>query len=309
VQRPSFVVRSAGAFVAIAFVAVAFLVGSAAAGAATAGRVSVKAAIDGHDVSRSSNGHPIVLHPSTPATLDIDIDNGRSTSIEVRTVRLSGHVVGLTFYSYDITVDTTVDPNSSRHLTLPVALGGLKAQATGLMAGSVQLLGPGDSTISSVDLVSDVRGSATSVYGVFGIAIALIAALGVGGALLGLARGTLPANRFVRAVRFAAPFAALGLLVVFTLSAFRVLVPRAASEIPIVAVTTAIGYLIGYLSPHPEGAVAGEGTAELSDAPLPVGSVAARPTLPDPIRQRQTEGEAMVEPIGSSSEPSNATPG
>jgi hypothetical protein len=79
-----------------------------------------------------------------------------------------------------------------------------------------------------------------------------LTALGLGTALVAMARHQLPENRWRRAVRFATPGVGLGLLVVFTLSALRVFVPEPGRWIPILLISSSAFFVLGYLTPTPD---------------------------------------------------------
>jgi hypothetical protein len=106
--------------------------------------------------------------------------------------------------------------------------------------------------VASQDLVVDVRGSVRSVYAAFGLAVAAFTGVSLAGALLALARHRLSPHRWRRAVRFTWPGIGIGLLLVFTLSAFRVFVPLPHRWVPIVAVSTIVLFVLGYLTPTPD---------------------------------------------------------
>lgn len=214
--------------------------------------VTVEAAIDGRPVSRSSEREPVRLRPRQPASLELRVTNTGPAPLQVRTVRLQGEVMGLTFFAYDTSVSFTVAPGTTEDRRFALDLIGLKGQATGLIRGSVALLDGTRRTIASEPMVVDVRGSLSSVYGMFGLAVIALTALSLGGALLALARHQLPENRWRRGLRFLTPGVGLGLFAVFTLSALRVLVPRPGVWIPILLVAGGGAFAAGYITPTPD---------------------------------------------------------
>ncbi len=270
----------------------------AQAASATSGEVTMTARIDGTPLSTSSEAHPIKLYPLRSALIAVTIHNETDTSLHVATVRLAGQVMGLTFFAYDTTVEVVVPPG--RTVTHRYALGllGLNGQATGLIQSSLAILGPGQQAVASQGLVVDVRGSLRSVYGMFGLAIAVLTALAFTGALVRLARHRLHPNRFRRGLRFLVPGIGLGLFLVFTLSATRVFVPQPGRWVPLLVVSAVVLFGLGYLTPSPE--LPGEeplpAPAQLAGLPLelaqapageiaqaPAGEIAAaRPRLPAP---------------------------
>lgn len=221
------------------------------AGPAAAAGLALTATIDGQALAHSSESHPIRLSPRQPATVVVRVDNTSSAPVVVNTVRLEGRVAGLTFFAYDTSVDLTVGPRQSTSLQYVLDLGGLQGQATGLIPGSIRLLDEHRHVVAAQSMVSDVRGSIRSVYGLFGLALFLLTGFAVIGALLALARHRLPQNRWLRAARFLTPGLGLGLVLVFTLSAFRIWVPTTSRWIAMVLVCGGTFFVLGYLTPRP----------------------------------------------------------
>jgi hypothetical protein len=232
---------------------IALLVTTPASAASAASRPALHAVatLGGRDVTKSSGSKPIKLDPNQEILLGLTITNPTSQDVQVQAVHIVGEVGGLTFFSYQISLNLIVPGGGSDTEQVTVDLAGLGGQATGLIAGHVDVLGPHNKVLASDGMVTDVRGSVTSVYAICGVAVALLTLLGFLSAIVGLARHTLPANRFARAMRFAMPALGAGLFVVFLLSAFRVVVPRATSGVPIVLILAVIGFNIGYLTPTP----------------------------------------------------------
>jgi len=222
-----------------------------AAPASAAPGLRLTATIGGRPLARSSESHPIRLSPTKPATVVVRVVNLSTAPVVVRTVRLEGRVAGLTFFAYDTSVDLDVRPGQSTSLQYVLDLQGLQGQATGLIPGSIRLLDAHDHLIASESMVSDVRGSINSVYGLFGLGLLLLTAFAVIAALLALARHRLSQNRWLRAARFLTPGLGLGLVLVFTLSAFRVWVPSTSRWIEMVLVCGGAFFVVGYLTPTP----------------------------------------------------------
>lgn len=228
----------------------AWMAAPPAAGAADA--VTMVATIDGRPASEATERRPIRLNPKRPATIDLRVTNAGSAAVEVATVRLQGQVMALTFFAYDTSVGMTVRPGATETRTFVIDLVGLGGQATGLIQGSVALLDPERHALTSEPMVVDVRGSMRSVYGIFGLVLASLTVLGLAGALVALATHQLPDNRWRRGLRFLTPGLGFGLVVVFTLSALRVFVPRPGRWAPILLVSGAVLFALGYLTPSPD---------------------------------------------------------
>ena len=246
---------------ALAFGPLLFLSTGAMTSAGASNAVTLTGSINGQALSTSSQSNPIRLYPLSPTNIVVTVHNNTSNPVHVATVRLSGEVIGLTFFAFDNSVAFTVPPFHSATNRYSIPLVGLSGQATGLIVGSLSILNPSQQVVASQGLVVDVRGSLASVYGVFGLAVALLTVFAFALVLLELARHGLPANRFRRGLYFVVPGLGLGLVLVFTLSATRVLVPSVGHWVPLVIVSAIIFFVIGFLTPDPR-------IEEDDDAPL-----------------------------------------
>jgi hypothetical protein len=209
--------------------------------------LSLDARIDGRTVGDGQ----LVVDPARTAVVEITVRNQTASGQRVKTVRLSGTALALTFFAYDTTVAFDVPAGASVSRTFPLDLADLDRQANGLLPVSVQLLGPDRAVLAEVEATGDVRGSLWSVYGVFGIALVVLSALAWAGALVALARHRLPANRWRRALRFLPAGFGTGLSAVVTLSVLRLVAPAPAAEIPLILGAAAVALVLGYLTPYP----------------------------------------------------------
>lgn len=236
---------------AVALAAGMFLAGAAPAAASDAqgsdDPLTLTASMDGQDIA----GHTMVITPQRPLQLSVTVVNNTDAPTHVRSIRFAGTALALTFFAYDTTLPFDVAPHSRVTRTVGLDLADLDGQAIGLLPASAQLIDADRNELVAVDTVTDVRGSILSVYGVFGIAVLLLAIAAWAACLLALARHRLPANRWRRALRFMPAGFGTGLVAVVTLSVLRMIPPEPSVEIPIVVGTTAIGLVLGYLTPHP----------------------------------------------------------
>jgi hypothetical protein len=260
------------ALCALALVCALAPAGLAAAGPAAAGPaatdppVRLRASLDGTPASDGTERHPIGLDPGEPLLLEVRLDNRGDEDLTVGAIRFEGRVMGLTFFAYDTRVGLDVPAHGTATRRYPLDLVGLEGQATGLIPARVVALDAGRQPVADESLVVDVQGSVRSVYGAFGLAVAGFTGLSLAGALLGLARHRLSANRWRRGVRFAWPGLGLGLFLVFTLSALRVFVPQPHRWLPIVAASTVVLLVVGYLTPTPDEADGAEEAEDAEDA-------------------------------------------
>jgi hypothetical protein len=243
--------RTAGALAAL--LVITFLVG--AGGLATARAVpavTVVATVAGQPLGTSSQNQPVKLFPRESSILAITVTNNGLAPIDIQEVRLEGQVIGLTFFAYDTAVSIPVAPGATASQRLVLDLSGLSGQATGLIPGAVQVLDGQHHVLAQQNGVVDVRGSLRSVYGLFGLGVAFLTVLSFLGALLGLARHRLQANRWRRGLRFLTPGIGLGLVANFTLSATRVFVPAIGRWATITFLCAVVFFGLGYLTPTPD---------------------------------------------------------
>ncbi|HUO48973.1 MAG TPA: hypothetical protein VMU09_09080 [Acidimicrobiales bacterium] len=245
--------RSAATLLLVGLALCAGLLAAGAVPAGASGSVSIAATVNGVVVANSSQSHPVTLNPDRPALVALRVRNDGTTAVNLRTVRIEGSVVGLSFFSYDTSVNLVIGGGSATSVRYTLDLSGLGGQATGLIPGSVQVLGPQRQVLASQSMVTDVKGSIVSVYGLFGLALLILTVLAVVDVLLAMARHRMPQNRWRRALRFMTPGIGIGLVVVFTLSALRVWVPSPGIWLTVVLIFAAAFFVIGYLSPTPVG--------------------------------------------------------
>ena len=209
------------------------------------------ATVDGVPLDDVDPNDPLELQPGVELPIEIEIDNDTDDEVFVRGVRLDSQVLGLTFFTFTTRIDARIDAGDSVTRSFLVDLGDLGDQAVGLLPAELSLIDEERSALVSESFPVDVKGSLTSVYGLFGIIVAIITALLLAAALVRLATHRLPANRWSRAARFGIPGFGVGMTLTFTLSALRLLVPNAGAWVAAVLICGAIGFVVGYLSPDP----------------------------------------------------------
>jgi hypothetical protein len=102
-------------------------------------------------------------------------------------------------------------------------------------------------------MISDVRGSLLSVYGLFGIALLVLTVLASIDAGLAIRRHRLSGNRWLRGLRLLTPGVGVGLVLLFTATVVRLWVPRTPVWLIIAAGTAAAFFALGYFTPTPDG--------------------------------------------------------
>ncbi|MER5266872.1 hypothetical protein ABTZ99_32740 [Actinosynnema sp. NPDC002837] len=210
--------------------------------------VTIDATVDGTPVGEDE----LLLDPSRSSLISVTVHNGTDTVRHIKTIRLSGTALALTFFSYDTTVPFDVPAKESVTRGFVLDLGQLGGQATGLLPTELEVLDTNRDVLASIGMTGDVRGSLWSVYGVFGLALFGLTLLAWAGALFALARRRLPANRWQRAMRFLPAGVGTGLVAVISLSVLRIMAPSPAAEIPFVLGAAAVAFALGYLTPHPD---------------------------------------------------------
>jgi len=213
------------------------------------GSVLLEADVDGRPVGVGN----LVLDPSATTKVSVTVRNNTDTVQRVKTVRISGTALALTFFAYDTTVPFDVAPKSSETRSFPLEPTDLGSQAIGLLPVTVEVIDVQRQTIAEVETTGDVRGSLWSVYGAFGLGVLVLTGLSWAGALIALARRRLPANRWQRAMRFLPAGFGTGLIAVISLSVLRLVAPSPTAEIPFIVGAAAAAFVLGYVTPHPGG--------------------------------------------------------
>lgn len=231
---------------------------------ADSGSLDVQVSIDKQPIADAT----VPVDPAQQVELQVVATNSGAAPVKVRSVRLSGVALALTFFAYDTTAPFEVPARGSTTRTFVLDLGDLAGQATGLLPSSVELLDAQRVTLGEATTVADVRGSVWSVYGVFGLAMLVLTILAWLTALLALARHRLAPNRWRRGLRFLPAGFGTGLVAVISLSVLRLVPPEPAIEIPVVLGAAAIAFLLGYLTPHPAPSAVAE-SGETVRLPLP----------------------------------------
>lgn len=224
---------------------------AAPASPATPG-LHMTATFDGRPLQTVTRSRPLRLVPDKEPLMRVSVVNDGNRAVDVRSVRLDGKALLITFYSFSTKVDLEVAPGGRAEVAFAPDLSDLAGQATGLLPSRLSLLDNRHHVLTSTSFPADVRGSLLSTYGVFGIAVAAMTVLLLVSALIRLATHQLPANRWARAIRFALPGVGLGLTLTFSLSVFRLFAPNPATWLSFVAFGGLVGFGIGWLTPTPD---------------------------------------------------------
>jgi hypothetical protein len=203
---------------------------------------------------------PIELGQRDQTVVEVVLRNQSADELRVRSLRLDGQVIGLTFFSFTTRVDIVLPPGATAERRITLDLDNLTQQATGLIPSRVSLLGPDRSVLTAQPVAVKVNGSMTSLYAVFGFAIAAITLVLLVTLLLALRR-RVALSRGRRALRFLLVGLGAGLSLTLILSAFAVLLPATGIWMALTLGLGLVSLLIGLLlpvTPEKEPAAAAE---------------------------------------------------
>jgi hypothetical protein len=292
-------------WVGSAVLAVLAAAGAHATVAGAVSSVSFSAVVNGQPAALSSDAHPAQLYPAKPADVRITVANHGPSTLRVSTVRFEGQVLSLPLFSYDTAVDLVVPAGRTKSLSFPLVLTSVGSQATGLIVASITLLGPSGAGIASQSLVTNVHGSLSSIYGLFGLVVLALTVLSLVLALVAMVRHTLPQNRWLRGLRFLAPGFGIGLVLTFTLSATHVFTPGPGHWLPLLIVPSAAGLALGFVTPAPDE----EEFDDYDDDVMLAQIVVVDDDPLDAVSSRVTAGVATPVDAGSAAPDSRATIG
>lgn len=216
-----------------------------------AGDVRFTATVDGRALDDVDANEALRLGEQE-VVVSLSVDNAGDEELFVRSVRLDGEVMALTFFAFETRVDLVVAPGETGEREFTFELIDLGKQANGLLPAQLALLDGDRAVVASQSFPADVRGSPLSIYGVFALLVGAITALLIVTAVVSLAAHRLSPNRWRRGVRFGTAGLGLGLTLTFTLSTLRVLVPSASRWVSLVAICGAVLFVIGFRTPNPD---------------------------------------------------------
>ena len=212
--------------------------------------VEFDAVLNGTNVAESAPGDPIKLVGDEPAQLQLSMRNVSDSAAQVRYVRFEGEVLDMIFLTYDTAVSIELAPGETETLP-PVLLDfyDLGGQASGYLRGHVSLYNADRERLGSEQVFLDASGSGFSTLSLFNLLLLVATAAGIGWNLLRLSQRKLPANRMVRALRFLAVGAGVGLTLAVAFSTLRIWPLDTLMWVLFTAVGAIIGYAIGFILP------------------------------------------------------------
>lgn len=229
-------------------VAVTMLTGATPASAADH-PLSIDATLDGRRVEGAGSNDPVKLWPEEITEVVLTVSNSTGSDVTVRRARLFGEAFDLTFVAYDAVTTVVVPAGSTVEIEIPVEFIDLEKQATGLLPGGFQLFDSDREVVAEQRFVIDVRGSASSALGLFGMFVAVSTVIGIITIVLAVKKRTLGPKRWRRAVRFGSVGLGFGLTIVMSFAVFRVLAPTGSVWIPLTVIPTLAAAVLGMVSP------------------------------------------------------------
>jgi hypothetical protein len=226
---------------------------TAAADTQAASPLTYSVKVGDRSVSTASESRPLILDPKRQTQVEVTLTNGGNQPVTVRSIGINGKILGLTLFNVRTAATLTVAPGRTETLAFAMDISDLDGQATGLVGGefSIRLASGKD---LETDVVSEVRGSLFSVYGLFGLGLLVMTIVAAIDVALAISRGRLPENRFRRGLLTMAPGVGVGLVMIFSLSALGVWVPTGPRWILSVLIFAGACFAVGYFTGTPDSA-------------------------------------------------------
>jgi hypothetical protein len=241
--------------------------------------IEIDATIDGIDLDVADAGNPLPLSIEE-SELNLTMVNTSDTPQAVRYLRLEGDMLGLTFLTYTTRVAVELEPGETREVAVPLDFFDIDSQAHGFLRARLALYAPGTERqlLATDDFAVDVRGSITSTMALFAFLLFAATAASIYLNVTGLARGTLPTNRFRRALRFAVSGLGVGMLFTVAFSVLRIFPLPPAVWWPLLIVPAAVGFGLGYVAPGAGDDIDDDELDELRELDEQLAAVAAATT-------------------------------
>lgn len=224
---------------------------SPAHGAANTTVKITAASIDGHSLFGDTRANPVPLEPRPEVPFSVTVENQGDTPVNVRYVRITGAMLGIRFVRYQATIKRVIGPRDSITISEPADFFDVDGRANGYINSALQIVDEDRVTLASKGFTADVQGKFLSSEGLLLAEVLVFFAIGLLQIILGVYRRRLPANRFYRGVLFAITFGSAAVAIVVGIAMLRIGLLRPTTWIPAVLLTTAGGFVLGYLSPGP----------------------------------------------------------
>lgn len=260
----------------VAAVALCAALALSACGGSTDEVLDITATIDGIDLNDANAANPLPLS-TTESQLSMTMTNTSDETQAVRYLRLEGEMLGLTFLTYTTRIAVELGPGETREVTVPLDFFDIDSQGHGYLRSKLALYAPGDDRqlLATDDFAVDVRGNVTSTMALFALLLFIVTAGSIFLNLQGLARRTLPPNRFRRGIRFAVSGLGVGMLLTVAFSVLRIFPLPSVAWWPLVIIPMVITFAAGYLAPGANDDFDEEELDDLRDLDETLAAVAA----------------------------------
>lgn len=217
---------------------------------AASDQVDFTATLNGVDLAQSAPNDPVRLSNDETATLELELTNVADQDVTVRFIQFEGQVIDMVFLTYDTGVRFELAPGESI-VVPPIQLDffDLGGQANGYLRGNVHLFNPDRDLVGTQEVFLDADAEGFSTLALFNLLLLIATVAGLGWNLLRMAQRRLPANRFVRAMRFLAIGAAAGITLAVAMSTLRIWPLDTFGWVLFTVIGAAIGYVIGFVLP------------------------------------------------------------
>ena len=217
---------------------------------ASNGQVDFTATLNDVDLTQSAPNDPVRLSDDETATLELELTNVSNQDVTVRFIQFEGQVIDMVFLTYDTGVRFEIAPGDSI-VVPPIQLDffDLGGQATGYVRGNVHLFNPDRELVGTQEVFLDADAEGFSTLALFNLLLLIATVVGLGWNLMRMAQRRLPANRFVRAMRFLAIGAAAGITLAVAMSTLRIWPLDTFGWVLFTVIGAVIGYLVGFVLP------------------------------------------------------------
>jgi len=213
--------------------------------------LALTGSLNGEALDQATRTSPLDINPEVPVVVEVTIDNPTADDAQVRHLRLEGQVLGMRFAHANTQVDFTVPANDSRTYAAEIDFFDLSEQINGQASARLGAYDDNRELLASDSFFVDVAGDWTSTLAITFFQVLAFAVVSLAANWLGLIRQRLPANRFVRGLRFAATGLAAATALLLLASLVGLWLPPGAVWVPVLIVATLASFALGYVSPGP----------------------------------------------------------
>jgi hypothetical protein len=216
----------------------------------------LEATLDGDDIAAATRDDPLVLEPDPEVPFTLSLRNPGDETIDLRFVRFELQTLGLNWWHYDLRTHISIPPRAVRTISEPLDFFDADETGKGYIEAKLAVYDMDRDRLAIQPFAFDVKGDTTSTIGLFTVFMLALGIVCVVEILVRLFRRTLPGNRFLRAVTFAFAGAVLAITLVVGAAVLGIVLWSSATFVPLIAIATLVGFVIGFLAPGPVYATA-----------------------------------------------------